>query len=114
MAIDVFLLERLSGCRRPAGQDGVPRAVTSWAAASPGNVGGIVAILAGLVVGAITGGLIPGTSGFGKTNIGIPSVEAWVTTIVIYLAAMLLARVLPSYRAKQVLLGLPAVEPAPA
>jgi hypothetical protein len=77
-------------------------------------VGGIVAILAGLVVGAITGGLIPGTSGFGKTNIGIPSVQAWVTTIVIYLAAMLLARVLSSYRAKQVLLGLPALEPAPA
>jgi hypothetical protein len=73
-----------------------------------------VAILAGLVVGAITGGLIPGTSGFGKTNVGIPSVEAWATTIVIYLAAMLLARVLPSYRAQQVLLGLPAVETASA
>jgi cytosine permease len=114
MAIDVFLLERLSGCRRLVGQDGAPRAVTSWAAASPGNVAGIVAILAGLVVGAIAGGLIPGTSGFGKTNVGIPSVEAWVTTIVIYLAAMLLARVLPSYRAKQVLLGLPAAEAASA
>jgi cytosine permease len=110
MAMDVFLLERLSGFRRPAGEDGAPRAVTSWAEASPGNVAGIVAILAGLVVGAVTGGLVPGTSGFGKTNVGIPSVEAWVTTIVIYLAAMLLARVLPSYRAKQVLLGLPAGE----
>jgi cytosine permease len=114
MAMDVFLLERLSGCRRPVGPDGTPRAVTSWAAASPGNAAGIVAILAGLVVGAITGGLIPGTSGFGKTNVGIPSVEAWATTIVIYLAAMLLARVLPSYRAQQVLLGLPAVETASA
>jgi purine-cytosine permease-like protein len=114
MAVDVFLLERLSGCRRPAGQDGTPRAVTSWAAASPGNAAGIGAILAGLLVGAITGGLIPGTSGFGKTNVGIPSVQAWVTTIVIYLAAMLLARVLPSYRAKQILLGLPAAEAASA
>jgi cytosine permease len=114
MAVDVFLLERLSGCRRPAGQDGTPRAVTSWAAASPGNAAGIVAILTGLVVGAITGGLIPGTAGFGKTNVGIPSVEAWGTTIVVYLAAMLLARVLPSYRAKQVLLGLPATETANA
>ncbi|WP_127360656.1 cytosine permease [Actinacidiphila soli] len=114
MAIDVFLLERLSGCRRPAGEDGAARAVTSWAAASPGNVAGIVAILAGLVVGAVTGGLIPGTSGFGKTNVGLPSVEAWATTIVIYLAAMLLARTLSSYRAKQVLLGLPAAETASA
>jgi cytosine permease len=114
MAVDVFLLEPLSGCRRPAGQDGTPRAVTSWAAASPGNAAGIVAILTGLVVGAITGGLIPGTAGFGKTNVGIPSVEAWGTTIVVYLAAMLLARVLPSYRAKQVLLGLPATETANA
>jgi purine-cytosine permease-like protein len=107
MAMDVFLLERLSGCRRPAGQDGAPRAVTSWAEASPGNVAAIVAILAGLVVGAVTGGLVPGTSGFGTTNVGIPSVEAWATTIVIYLGAMLLARALPTYRAKQVLLGLP-------
>jgi purine-cytosine permease-like protein len=114
MAIDVFLLERLSGCRRPAGEDGAARAVTSWAAASPGNVAGIVAILAGLVVGAVTGGLIPGTSGFGKTNVGLPSVEAWGTTTVIYLAAMLLARTLSSYRAKQVLLGLPAAETASA
>lgn len=111
MAIDVFGLERLSGCRRSAGQDGVPRkTVTSWAAASPGNVAGIVAILAGLVVGAISGGLIPGTAGFGKTNVGIPSVEAWLTTILIYTAAMLVARVLPSHRAKQVLLGLPVAE----
>ncbi|HET6504263.1 MAG TPA: cytosine permease [Amycolatopsis sp.] len=112
MALDVFLLERVSGCRRPAGEDGAPRAVTSWAAASPGNVAGIVAILAGLVIGAVTGGLIPGTSGFGKTNIGIPAVEAWLTTIVLYLAALLAARALPSERAKRVLLGLPAAERA--
>jgi purine-cytosine permease-like protein len=114
MAMDVFLLERLSGCRRPAGEDGASRAVTSWAAASPGNVAGIVAILAGLAVGAVTGGLIPGTAGFGKTNVGLPSVEAWATTIVLYLAAMLAARTLTSYRAKQVLLGLPAAETASA
>jgi purine-cytosine permease-like protein len=110
LAIDVFLLERVSGCRRPTGQDGAPRAVTSWAEASPGNAAAIVAILAGLLVGAITGGLIPGTSGFGKTNVGIPAVQAWATTIGLYLAAMLLARVLHSDRAKQVLLGLPAAQ----
>jgi purine-cytosine permease-like protein len=111
MAVDVFLLERVSGCRRLAGSDGAPRAVTSWAAASPGNVAGIVAILAGLAVGAVTGGLIPGTSSFGKTNIGIPAVEAWATAIGLYLIAMYLARFLPSVRAREVLLGLPAAEP---
>lgn len=112
MAIDVFLLKPVSGCGRPAGEDGAPRAVTSWAAASPGNAAAIVAVFAGLVVGAVTGGLIPGTAGFGKTNIGIPAVEAWGTTIVLYLAAMLLARFLPSARAKQILLGLSAAETA--
>jgi purine-cytosine permease-like protein len=108
--VAVFMQRSSSGCRRPAGQDGAPRAVTSWAEASPGNAAAIVAILAGLVVGAITGGLIPGTSGFGKTNVGIPAVQAWATTIGLYLAAMLLARVLHSDRAKQILLGLPAAQ----
>ncbi len=40
----------------------------------------------------MTGGLIPGTSGFGKTNIGLPAVEAWATAIGVYLLAMLVAR----------------------
>jgi hypothetical protein len=74
-------------------------------------VAGIVAILAGLAVGAVTGGLISGTSGFGKTNVGVPAVEAWATAIGIYLIAMYIARFLPSVRARQVLLGLPAAEP---
>jgi purine-cytosine permease-like protein len=113
MAVDVFLLERVSGCRRLPGPGGAPRAVVSWAAASPGNVAGIVAIVAGLVVGAVTGGLIPGTTGFGKTNVGIPALEAWGTAIGVYLAAMLLARLL-SARGKQVLLGLPAAGAAEA
>lgn len=113
MAVDVFLLERLARCRRPAGSGGAPRAVTSWAAASPGNVAGITAILAGLAVGAVTGGLIPGTSGFGKTNIGLPAVEAWATAIGVYLLAMLAAR-LVSAQVRQVLFGLPPAEAAAA
>jgi purine-cytosine permease-like protein len=111
MALDVFLLERVSGLRRPAGPDGAPRAPVSWEAASPGNVAGIVAIMAGLVVGAITGGLIPGTAGFGKTNIGIPAVEAWVTASAVYVLGMFLARFVGSPRSQQVLLGLPATSP---
>jgi purine-cytosine permease-like protein len=109
MALDVFLLERISGCRRLASRDGSTLAPVSWEAASPGNVAGIVAIMAGLVVGAITGGLIPGTSGYEKTNIGIPALEAWLTASAVYLAAMLVARLITSHRAKQVLLGLPAI-----
>jgi purine-cytosine permease-like protein len=111
MALDVFLLARLSGLRRTAGRDGAALATVSWEAASPGNVAGIVAIMAGLIVGAITGGLIPGTAGFGKTNIGIPALEAWLTASVIYLGAMWTARFLPSARAKEVLLGLPKTAP---
>jgi purine-cytosine permease-like protein len=105
MAVDVFLLRRVSGCTRKAGEDGAPRAVVSWAEASPGNLAGIVAILAGLAVGAITGGLIPGTASFGKTNVGLPALEAWATAIGLYLLAMLAARVLPP-RTRNVLLGL--------
>jgi cytosine permease len=107
MAVDVFLLRRVSGLTRKPGEDGAPRAVVSWAEASPGNVAGIVAILAGLAVGAVTGGLIPGTAGFGTTNIGIPAVEAWATAIGIYLLAMLAARVLPPVP-RNILLGIRA------
>lgn len=107
MALDVFLLEKLSGCTRPAGENGMPRAVISWEAASAGNVAGIVAILAGVVVGALTGGLVPGTPGFGKTNIGIPAVEAWLTASLIYIGFMLSARVIRSTKVKEALLGLP-------
>ena len=98
MAVDVFMLRLVAGTDRP-------RSVASWASASAGNVAGIMAILAGLVVGAVTGGLIPGTSGFGKTNIGIPALEAWMTAIALYVVAMAVSRLLPP-RAKTILLGL--------
>jgi hypothetical protein len=41
-------------------------------------------LLAGTAVGAFTGGLVPGTSGFGKTYIGFPALQAWVTGAVVY------------------------------
>jgi purine-cytosine permease-like protein len=110
MALDVFFLKKVSGCARTLGVDGQ---VTSWADASPGNVAGIVAILSGLVVGAITGGLIPGTSGYEHTNIGIPALEAWLTASAVYFLGMLIARMVSSERTKQVILGLPAVSEAP-
>jgi purine-cytosine permease-like protein len=113
MALDVFLLKRLSGLRRTAGPDGAPLATVSWEAASPGNVAAIIAIMAGLTVGAVTGGLIPGTAGFGKTNIGIPALEAWLTASLIYMGAMWMARFMTSAGAQKILLGLPQATPEP-
>jgi len=66
-----------------------------------------VALLAGTAVGVSTGGLIPGTSGFGKTYIGFPALQAWVTGAVVYIVAV--ALVARSSRAKA-LLGYSRVE----
>jgi hypothetical protein len=60
-----------------------------------------------LPVGVSTGGLIPGTSGFGKTYIGFPALQAWATGAVVYLVAV--ALVARSSRAKA-LLGYSRVE----
>lgn len=107
MAVDVYLLKRVSGCERSTGPDDAPRAVVSWSDASPGNIAGITAILAGLIVGGITGGLIPGTAGFNKTNVGIAALEAWATAAGSYVLLMLVARALSSAKAKEMFLGLP-------
>jgi hypothetical protein len=64
-------------------------------------------------VGAVTGGLIPGTAGFGKTNIGIPALEAWLTASLIYMGAMWMARFMTSAGAQEILLGLPQATPEP-
>jgi hypothetical protein len=108
MALDVFFLKKVSGCTRTIGVDGQ---VTSWQNASPGNIAGIVAIVSGLVVGAITGGLIPGTSGYEHTNVGIPALEAWLTASAVYFLGMFIARMVSSARTKQLILGLPDVDP---
>lgn len=105
MALDVFTLEKLTG--RSRGLGGRAGAVLSWSATSAGNVAGIVAVLAGVAVGSVTGGLVPGTAGFGKTNVGIPALEAWSTAVAVYFVAMCVARWLPSSRAQDIMLGLP-------
>lgn len=79
MAMDVFILPRLWGLRRPLYR------VAAWNELAIGNWPAIIALLAGTAVGAITGGLIPGTSGFGVTYIGSPPIQAWVTGAVVYL-----------------------------
>jgi purine-cytosine permease-like protein len=79
MAVDVFVLPKMFGLRRPL------QRVAGWSELAIANWPGIVALLAGTAVGAFTGGLVPGTSGFGKTYIGFPALQAWVTGGAVYL-----------------------------
>jgi len=105
MAIDVFVLPRLFGLRRPLHR------VASWREVALGNWPAIVALILGTGVGAYTAGVIPGIPGFGTTYIGFPALQAWVTGAVVYL--VLAAIVARSPRAKE-LLGYSAVESVPA
>ena len=49
-----------------------------------------MALVCGTAVGAFTGGLVPGTSGF-STPLGFPALQAWVTGAVVYLAGVAVA-----------------------
>jgi hypothetical protein len=95
MAMDVFVLPRMFGLRRPLGR------VASWSELALANWPAIIALVAGTAVGAWTGGLIPFTPGFGTTYIGFPALQAWVTGAIVYLVAV--AIVARSPRAKEML-----------
>lgn len=95
MAMDVFVVPRLFGLRRPLYR------VATWSELALANWPAIVALVCGTAVGAFTGGLVPGTSGFGHTYIGFPALQAWVTGAVVYLAGVAVAA--RSTRAKAVL-----------
>jgi len=86
MAVDVFLVPRLYGLRRPMDR------VASWRETAPANWPGIVALVAGTAVGAFTGGLVPGTPGFQHTYLGFPAVQAWLTGALVYLVGVALVR----------------------
>ena len=95
MAMDVFVLPRMFGLQRPLHR------VASWSDLAVANWPGIIALVAGTLVGAWTGGLIPFTPGFGNTYIGFPALQAWITGAVVYLIAV--AIVARSPRAKEML-----------
>jgi purine-cytosine permease-like protein len=95
MAMDVFVVPRLFGLRRPLYR------VATWSELALANWPAIVALVCGTAVGAFTGGLVPGTSGFGHTYIGFPALQAWVTGAVVYLAGV--AVVARGAKAKDVL-----------
>jgi len=84
MAVDVFVVKRLFGLSRPLHR------VASWSELAAANWPAITALLAGTAVGAFTGGLVPGTPGFGTTYIGFPALQAWATGAVVYLVIVAL------------------------
>jgi purine-cytosine permease-like protein len=105
MAMDVFVLPRVFGLRRPMDR------VAHWKHTARANWPGVVAVVAGTVVGTATGGLIPGTSGFQHTYIGFPALQAWLTGAVVYFIGVALVH----KRANATeLLGFPQFEPETA
>ncbi|WP_425825588.1 hypothetical protein [Streptomyces fractus] len=103
MTVDRFLLPRLFGLRRPMER------VAQWQDAAAANWPGVVAVLAGTIVGVSTGGLIPGTAGFQHTYIGFPALQAWLTGAFVYLAGVALVHRRADARA---LLGFPRFAPS--
>jgi purine-cytosine permease-like protein len=79
MVMDRFVLPRLTRRQRPMDT------VTPWHRTGQANWPGIIALLAATAVGGVTGGLIPGLSGFGKAITGYPALQAWVVGSVVYL-----------------------------
>ena len=98
MVMDRFVVPRLFGLSRPTEK------VTPWSKVGQANVAGIIALVVATAVGSYTGGLIPGLSGFGTTNIGFPALQAWALASVVYLAAVAMFSRATSWR---VLLGFP-------
>jgi purine-cytosine permease-like protein len=86
MAVDYFIVPRLFGLKRPTEK------VTSWGNTAFINWVAVISLIIALLVGAYTGGLIPGTSGFGTTNIGLPTLQSWVVAAGAYLIGVAIVR----------------------
>jgi purine-cytosine permease-like protein len=98
MFTDYFVVPRLFGIRRPTEK------VTPWNATATMNYIGVVALVIALVIGAYTGGLIPGIAGFGTTNIGFPTLQSWIIGAGLYVAGVAVFQKSPSL---YMLLGFP-------
>ena len=90
MAADHFIVRRWFGLQRPTHR------VTSWANTALINWVGVIALVIALAVGAYTGGLIPGTAGFGTTNIGLPTLQSWLVAVVAYLIGVAIVKNRPN------------------
>lgn len=76
IAIDLFVVPRLFGLKRPTHR------VANWSEVSAANWPAIIALAAGTLVGLYTAGLIPMLN---KDMIGIPALQSWITGGVVYL-----------------------------
>jgi purine-cytosine permease-like protein len=92
MAMDIFVLPRLFGLRRPMHR------VAAWNELAAANWPAIVALAAGTGLGAYTAGLITPLS---SDYIGFPALQAWITGAVVYL--VLVALVARSPRVREIL-----------
>jgi purine-cytosine permease-like protein len=86
MAVDHFIVPRVFDLHRPTFK------ITTWANTAFINWVGVIALVIALVVGAYTGGLIPGTAGFGTTNIGLPTLQSWIIAGGAYLIGVAIVR----------------------
>lgn len=105
MAVDIFLLPRLFSLRRPLHR------VATWKETATANWPAILALVMGTAVGAFSGGLVPGTPGFGSTYFGFPALQAWLTGAVVYVVGVAVC-----YRRSNAthILGFPGIgEPSP-
>lgn len=118
MAADHFIVRRWFGLQRPTDR------VTSWGNTALINWVGVIALVVALAVGAYTGGLIPGTAGFGTTNIGLPTLQSWFVAVVVYLVGVALVKNRPNayrllgypkdFESQQTRAAAPAPMPVPA
>ena len=76
MALDIFVLPKLFGIKRPVNR------VANWGELGFANWPGIIAILAGTAVGVYTAGILPSIN---ADYIGFPALQAWITGALVYL-----------------------------
>ncbi len=79
MALDLFVLPRLFGIRRPMHR------VATWGELGIANWPGVLALACGTLVGLYTAGLLPM---FNTDYIGFPALQSWITGGVVYLLAV--------------------------
>jgi purine-cytosine permease-like protein len=89
MAIDIFLMPKLFGVKRPMHR------VASWGELGLANWPGIVAILAGAFVGVYTAGVLPFLN---SAYIGFPALQSWITGAAVYLIGVALVHKSASIR----------------
>jgi purine-cytosine permease-like protein len=92
MAMDLFVVPRLFGLRRPMHR------VAKWNELAAANWPAIIALLLGTGLGGWTAGVIPGLPGYQSQYIGFPALQAWIVGAVAYLIGVALVANNPKVR----------------